>query len=167
MIKKGPFTLKWGDNVIQDVEEIDFSLEVDSEDFSTVQGNTYTIDGAFKVSAELTILSTDIASLAAILPQYFVNNGEELSTGETVNNATGALDIKAAACDEEATYNNLDIISCGSPGQVTRIVNARSRIVDIEIDDKIQKVIVGFFGEPESGEAVAQMFNQGTINVVS
>lgn len=167
MIVRGPFTLRWGDNVIQDVEEIDLEHEVDSEDYDTLQGKTLTIDGSYKVGATITLLSTDIAALAAIMPQYFVPNGGQLSTGETVNEANGAIDIRAAACDEELIFNNLDIESCENPANVMRIVNARTRIEDVDLDNKIRKVMIRFVGESLGTEATLQFFKKGTISVVS
>lgn len=167
MLIRGPFTLKWGDNVIEDVEEVDVEHEVDSEDFETVQGKTYSVDGAFKVGVTITLLATDIAAISALLPQHFVPNGQVMSTGETVNNAQGAIDIKPSSCDDELIHNNLDIISCGNPAQVSRIVNARSRFEGFEMDNKLQKVLIRFVGESESDEATMQFFKQGTINVVS
>ena len=164
---RGPFEIKWGDNVITDIEEVNIEHSVESSDFTTVQGSTLEIDGAYKVSATLTLLASDIPALSAILPQYFVANGGVMSTGETVNNANGAVDIVAASCSESITYNNLDIVSCGNPGQVLRIVNARTRIEGIEVDNVIQKVMVKFIGESASDEATVQIFKEGTINVVS
>ncbi len=167
MIVRGPFTLKWGDNSIQDVEEIDLEHEVTSEEYETVGGKVIEVDGPYKVGLTITLLASDIASLALVFPQYFVANGGILSTGETVSEANGAIDVKAASCDESVIYNNLDIISCGSPADVVRIVNARSRIEGIEVDGKIRKVMVRFIGEPGTGDATMQFFKQGTINVVS
>lgn len=167
MIVRGPFTLRWGDNVIQDVEEVAVEHEVTSDDYETVQGKTITIDGPYKVSVTLTLLASDIPTLAVIMPQYFVANGGVLSTGETVNNASGAIDVRAAACDESIIYNNLDIESCGVPADVLRIVNARTRIESIEMDNKIRKVMVRFIGESESDEATVQFFKKNTIAVVS
>lgn len=164
---KGPFTVKWGDNTLQDVEEISINHEVNSEEYETVGGKTIEIDGAYKVSAEITLLASDIPALAAVLPQYYAANGTILSTGETVNNAQGAIDITAASCSESITYNNLDIISCANPAQVLRINNARSRIEGVEIDGTIQKVMVKFIGEGATGEATIQMFKQGTITTIS
>lgn len=167
MLIRGPFTLKWGDNTILDVEEVDVEHEVSSDDYETVQGTIRTIDGAYRASVTLTLLSTDIATLAAIMPQYFVANGEELSTGETVNNANGAIDIRAAACDESMILNNLDITSCGNPADVMRLVNARTRIEDVDIDGKVRKVMVRFIGETDGTEATLQFFKSGSIAVVS
>lgn len=164
---RGPFTLRWGDNVIEDVEELDLEHEVARDDYETLQGKVLTIDGAYKVSAVLTLLATDIAALAAIMPQYHVPNGGILSTGETVNNAQGAIDIKAAACDENLSYNNLDIESCGNPSDVLRIVNTRTTIEDIDIDSKLRKVMVRFVGESFGTDATLQFFKKGTISVVS
>lgn len=164
---RGPFSIKWGDNTITDVEEVSIDHEVTSDEFTTVQGTTLEIDGAYKVSATLTLLASDIPSLSALLPQYFVANGGVMSTGETVNNAAGAIDIKAASCDDSIVYNNLDITSCGNPGQVLRIVNARTRIEGIELDNVIKKVQIKFIGEAASDEATVQIFKSGTISVVS
>lgn len=167
MLIRGPFDLQWGDNVIADVEEISIEHEIDSEDYQTVQGRTLEIDGSYKVTATLTLLSSDIPTLSAILPQYFVPNGGIMSTGETVNNADGAIDVKAAQCDENLIFNHLDIISCANPANVLRIVNARTKIDGIEIDNKLQKVMVKFVGESAVDEATVQFFRQGTINIVS
>lgn len=167
MLIKGPFNLKWGANVIADVEEISIDHTIDSDEFSTIQGKNYEIDGAYKVSAIITLLASDISALAAILPQHFVANGEVLSTGETVTSATGAIDVVPGACDVSAVYNDLDIESCGSPANVFRIVNARTKIDSIEVDGKIQKVMVKFIGESATDEATVQFFTFGTIAVVS
>lgn len=166
-IVRGPFTLKWGDNTITDVEEVAVDHTIDSEDYQTVQGRTLEIDGSYKVTATLTLLASDIAALAALLPQHFVANGGVLSTGETVTEANGAIDIAPLACDEAIVYNHFDIISCGSPAKVLRIVNARTKIEGVEIDNKVQKVMVKIVGEAAADEATIQFFTDGTIAVVS
>lgn len=167
MLVKGPFEIKWGDNVLRDIEELGVDYAVDTEDFQTVQGRTYEVSGPHKVTVTLTLLSTDIASLAAVLPQYHVANGQVLSTGETVNNASGAIDIVPGSCDIDAVYNNLDIIGCGNPGEVVRVNNARTEIDSMELDNKLRKVMVRFIGEAAQDEATVQFFKQGTINVIS
>lgn len=164
---KGPFTLTWGNNTIEDVEEISVDHSISSDEFETIQGKTYEIDGAYKVSATITLLGSDIPSLAAILPQHFKANGEVLSTGETVSDADGAIDVVPGACDESVTYNDLDIKSCASTSNVARIVNARTKIEGIEFDGKVQKVMVKFVGESGTDEASIQFFKDGTIAVVS
>lgn len=164
---RGPFELKWGDNVLADVESIDITHEVDSEDYETIQGKTYTIDGAFKVNVVITLLASDIAALAAVLPQHFVANGAVMSTGETVSNADGAIDVVAASCTTSTVKNPLDIISCGNPGLVLRVVDARTRLDGVEIDNKVQKVRVMFIGEAPGDEATIQFFKENSIHVVS
>jgi len=164
---KGPFELKWGDNVLTDIEEIDVEYEVDSEDFETVDGRTFEIEGSHRAAVTLTLLASDIPALSAVLPQYHVANGQTMSTGETVNNANGAIDISRASCDTDQVFNNLDIISCANPGEVFRLVNARTRIEGIEIDNKVRRVMVRFIGEAETDEATVQFFREGTIAVVS
>jgi hypothetical protein len=164
---RGPFILKWGDNVISDVEEISVEHEIDSEDYQTVQGRTLEIDGAYKTTCTLTLLATDIAALAAVLPQHFVANGGVMSTGETVNTAQGAIDVAPAACTDAIVYNNLDIISCGNNAVVARIVNARTKMDGVEMDSKLQKIMVKFVGEAAINEATIQFFIENSIAVVS
>lgn len=164
---KGPFSLKWGDTTLTDIEEISVDYSVDTEDFKTIEGQTYEIAGAHKAVAELTLLGSDIPSLAAMLPQYFVENGDVLSTGETIDQADGAIDIVPGGCSTNPVYNHLDIIACGSLANVARMVNARTEISGMEISGKIRKVKVRFIGEPDSGDATLQFFRSGTIAVVS
>lgn len=164
---RGPFTLKWGDNIINDVEELDIEHEVSSDDFETLQGKTYELDGPYKVTATLTLLASDIPVLAAILPQYFTPNGQFLSTGEKVNHHQGAIDVAPQECNVSLVYNNLDIISCANPANVLRIVNARTKLEGFDIDNKLQKVMVKFVGESESNEATVQLFRQNTLQVIS
>lgn len=167
MLVRGKFDLEWGANTLTDIEEIEVEYEQDSEDYTTVQHQTYELDGPIKASVTLTLLSTDVAALAAVLPQYHIANGEILSTGETVNDANGAIDVSGLSCDTTPVYHDLDIISCGNPGQVFRLINARTKLESIEFDDKIRKVMVKFIGEPVPGEGVVQFFKEGTIAVVS
>lgn len=164
---RGPWTLKWGDNVIDQVEELEVEYEQDTEDYTTLQHQTYELDGPVKATATITLLGTDTAALAAIVPQYHVDNGDEMSTGETVNQANGALDVGPLDCSVSQIYNNLDIISCANPSQTFRIVNARTKVDGIEFDDKIRKVMVRFIGEPAPGERNVQFFQSGSISVVS
>ncbi len=164
---KGPFDISWGGNTLTQIEEIETEYEQDSEDYSTVQHQTFELDGSIKATVTLTLLASDVPALAIVLPQFHVANGEVMSTGETVNDAAGAIDIAAASCDESPVYHDLDITSCANPGQVFRLVNARSKLESIEFDDKIRKVMVKFVGEPAPGEANVQFFEEGTIAVVS
>lgn len=166
-LAKGPFDLRWGDNVLSDVEELEVEYDVDTEDFQTIQGRTYEISGSHKASATLTLLSNDVPALAAVLPQYHVQNGGVLSTGETVSEANGAMDIVPGGCDVSSVYNDLTIASCGNPGQVFRIVNARTEISGVEFDNKLRRVMVRFIGESPQDEATIQFFEEGSVAVVS
>lgn len=166
-LRKGPWEIVWGGNTVTDISEIDVEYERDSEDYTTMDHRTYELDGPIKATVTLTLLRSDLPTLAALMPQYFVANGARMSTGETVNNAQGAIDVKAASCDTAPVYGDLDIISCGNPGEVFRLVNARTVIDGVEFDDKVGQVMVRFLGEPAQGEANIQFFKEGTINVVS
>jgi hypothetical protein len=164
---RGPFDLTWGGNTLTNIEEISTEFEVDSEDYQTVQHQTFEIDGAIKANVTLTLLASDVPALAVVLPQFHVSNGGTLSTGETVNDAGGAIDVAAASCDEETVYNDLYISSCGNPSQVFRLVNARTRLDSVEFDDKLRKVMVKFIGEPGPGEGNIQFFKEGTVTGIS
>lgn len=166
MIIRGPQELSWGNNTLSGIEEIDVEYEQDSEDYETLQGNVYEVDGPMKVAATITLLDTDIPALAMLFPQYYVANGQTLSTGETVTDEDGAIDVKAAACDEELVFNDLDIVSC-TEGNTLRLKNTRTKVDGVEVDNKVRKVMVRFIGESPSGEAVMQFFKQGGINPAS
>lgn len=159
---KGPFSIQWGNNPILDVSEIGFNYEVASNDYSTVDGRTFNIEGAITASVELTLLSSDVDALKTILPQYYVPKDSKLSTGETVEAEEGAIDIVAASCDTTNTNYNLEITSCN--GEVTRLVNARTSLTSQEFaDNSVRTVTVTFRGEPEQGQGVVQFFKQGGI----
>jgi hypothetical protein len=162
-IIKGPFSIKWGQNTIEDIEDLSVEHTIDSEDFQTIQGKTIELDGAYKVSATMTLLASDIPVLAVLLPQHYVANGGVMSTGETVTNAAGAIDIKAAECDESVIDNDLDIISCNNPSTVLRLVECRTKIEGVEIDNKLQKVMIKFVGNAAASEATMQFFIEGGI----
>lgn len=161
---RGPFDLAYGANVLAGVESLDVSYDVASDDFETLQGQTYEVSGAHKVTVTATFLETDVASLSAVLPQYFVANGGTLSTGETVNDADGAIDLVPGGCDAEVTTTDLVITSCGNPGNVLRIPDCTTEIDSIEVD-KVRKVSVKFKGE--STAATVQMFEEGAVTIVS
>lgn len=164
---RGPLNISWGGNTVEDVEEIDFSLDQDTDDHNTLDGHVFVFDGPIKATATLKLLKSDIPTLAAVLPQYFVPNGGVLSTGETVNHALGAIDVSAATCDTDPIYRPLDIVSCGNPGQVTRMVNTRTKIDSADFDPFVQTYSVQFIGEPASGDGNVQIFMEGSLTTVS
>ena len=159
---KGPFSIQWGSNPILDVSELGFNYDVATNDYETIQGTTYTVEGAITASVEVTLLASDVASLATIFPQYFVPKGGTLSTGEQVTGDDGAIDIKAAACDSSSSNYNLEITSCN--GEVTRLVNARTSLSGVDFaDNSVRTVTVTFRGEPESGQGIIQFFGEKDI----
>lgn len=163
MIHKGPFTVRWGQNTLEEIETVDIQHEVDSEDYQANSGLVYQIDKTERVLVRMTFLSTDIASLAAVLPQYYVAQGEQLANGEFVNSPQGAIDIVPHKCDEETLYNDLDIIACGVAAEGMRIKNARTLIDNVEIG-KIRKIVVKFIGEPEPGDSILQLLGDEELN---
>lgn len=164
---RGPYDLTWRGNTLASIEEISVDYEQDSDDYTTVQHQTFELDGPIKASVTLTLLASDVAALRVVLPQYHVANGGTLSTGETVTEENGAIDVKALNCDAATTYGDLDINACGSQSSVFRLVNARTKLEGVEFDDKIRKVMIKFIGEPTSSEGNIQFFEENSIAVVS
>ena len=153
---KGPFSLKWGNNAIIDVSEVGFNYDVATNDYETLDGRTYTIDGAITCSIDVTLLATDTETLSVIFPQYYVAEGEQMSTGELAPEG-GAIDIVAASCDTSNTNYDLDITAC--TGETTRLVNARTSLSSVELqDNSLRTVQVTFRGEPAQGEGILQFF---------
>lgn len=159
---KGRFALTWGGNTLEDIEAIDINYEQKSDDFETVQHSTYVVDGPIKASITLTLLKSDIASLAAVLPQNVVAQGEDLSTGETVDSSVGAIEMIADCGD--STHDDLEIVSCEDPGQVLRLVNCRTKLESIDNTAIIRTVKVQFIGEAGDGVAAIQFFESGGIS---
>lgn len=153
---KGPFNFKWGAKQLNNVSEISFDYEVESNDTTTLDGRKYTIQSGISATVTLTLLDNDIASLATILPQYYKAKGQILSTGEIVVQDQGAIDIAAASCTTSDVYNQLDIYACGTNAQVLRLVRARTQIDSIDIGDGLRTVAIQFIGEPLAGDAVVQ-----------
>lgn len=158
MLIYGPFDVKWGENTIEEVEAVDLSQDAKSDDHETTRGIVIEVDRSIKVSVVLTLLATDIPSLAILLPQHFVPQGGTLSTGEVVVSEDGAIDLIPHKCSEELIYNDLDLTACGNPSQTTRINNARSKLDGFDFSPKIQKVRVKLVGEAPANKAVLQIF---------
>jgi len=159
---KGPYDIEWGNNVLVDINELDVDWDQDTEEYSTLQHNRFEVDGSIMVKVTATFLRSDVESLAAVLPQYYVANAGTLSTGQTVDSSVGAIDV-VPNCEGEIR-NDLDITSCGNPGQTMRLVNARTRISGVDNPDKLRTVMVEFVGEAEGGKGVVQWFTQGAVS---
>jgi hypothetical protein len=153
---KGPFNFKWGSNTIRNVSDISVDYNVDTSDTDTLDGNKFTVQTGMSATVTLTLLDNDIASLATLLPQFYVPQGGTLSTGETVGQTGGAIDVTAASCTTSEVYNQLDIYACGTNAQVLRLVRARTQIDSVDVADGLRTVAVKFIGEPQSGTGVIQ-----------
>lgn len=162
---KGPFNFKWGANNLYNISDISVDYTVDTNDTTTLDGNKYVTQTGMSATVTLTLLDNDIASLATILPQYYVPKGENLSTGEAVTQNSGAIDVVAASCTTSDVYNQLDIYACGTNAQVLRLVHARTQIDSIDIGDGLRTVAVQFIGEPEAGQAVVQFLQDEEVFV--
>ena len=165
---RGPFDIKWGEDTLVDVSEISLEYEQDSNEYTTVDNRRYTIDGAINASVSITFLASDVASLKVVLPQYHVENGNALSSGETVTGVDGAIDVVAASCDTDPIYNDLDVIACGTNAQVFRLKKARTKIESMEFaDNAVRTVTVQFIGEPDAGVGNIQFFAEDDVSAVS
>ena len=161
---KGPFKLTWGSNELQDLESVDLSFDQESNDYTTVDGRTITLKGAISASATITLLASDAASLSLILPQFAKAAGQSMSSGETVASGKAALDILAGDCTSEADKYDLDIESCGNPGEILRIKACSTSISGMDLENnQVRTVEVTFTGEPAQGIAAVQAFEKGAL----
>ncbi len=162
---KGPFTIKWGENILKDVEEVDVSFEQESNDYTTVDGRTIKVLGAISASATITLLSSDVESLSVLLPQFTKIGGQKMSTDETVADGAVALDVLTGDCNTpEQEPLDLDIISCGIPAEVFRIRSTKTSISEFDLENnQIRTIQVTFTGEPAQGKAAIQAFVDGTL----
>lgn len=162
-IVKGPFQVKFGDAVLAGIDTLDFSYDVDSNDYDTVQGFSYTLYGAHRVSVTATFLESDVPALAAVLPQYYVANGGTLSTGETVSNADGAIDLVPGDLTGAETT---DVVITSANGHVLRLPDCTTEIAGMDLqNDQVRTVDVVFTGT--STASTIQMFASGAVNIVS
>lgn len=158
---KGPFTVRFGATVITDVMDYSPSFDVTSNDYTTIDGRTTTITTGIKASVEIQLRGVTPSAVAAVLPQYFVAHGETLSTGQEVTNEDGAIDIVPAACSDDDIANDLDIVDC-TGNLAVRINNAVASISSIDMQDSsLLTITVAFTGQPNQGEAVAQILGGG------
>lgn len=164
MIVRGPFTLVWGEIEIEDVLEVELIHDKKADQYEANNGRVYDVDKTESARVILKLLSSDTDILAALLPQALVTPGDTMSTGEVADPPGGALEFAPDTCATEMVYNNLDIISCGIVKDVIRIVNARTKLGEIEIDGKVRKVSIEFVGEPPKGQAVLQMFKLSSFD---
>jgi hypothetical protein len=144
---RGPWDIEVGGVILGGIETLDVKYDVKSDDFDSLQGNTYTIYGAHKNTIEATFLETDIAALAAALPQYHVANGGTLSTGEVVSDTNGAIDIVPGTT---GSVRDLIVVSADNPGQVIRFNDTLSEISGVETTTTIRKIKVKFTVQPSS-----------------
>lgn len=164
-IIKGPFNLRFGANTLAEIAKVGFAYTVDTTDTPTVQGHKVRTYGTHQVVLTLTLLQSDVASLAIVLPQYFVANGGVLSSGETVTDLDGAIDLVPGGCAAGTTKQDLILESCGDDGQILRVMECVSEISGASLDEKSMTVDVQFVGQ--SDHATIQMFAKGAISVVS
>jgi hypothetical protein len=165
-IIRGPFNLIYGGNTLSEISSLKFNYSVDTTDTATVQGHKKRTYGAHEVTVTATFLESDIPSLAIALPQYFVANGSVLSTGETVTDANGAIDIVPG---KTATATGSDLLieqsAETSSSYVLRVLDAISEISSVSLDEKSEMVDVEFTGQ--SDLATIQMFLKDAISVLS
>lgn len=164
---KGPFTVRFGATTITDVMDYSPTFDVTSNDYSTIDGRTSTITTGIRASVEVQLRGLTPAAVATVLPQYFKAMGEKLSTGQTVTNSDGAIDIVPAACSDEDIANDLDIVDC-TGALAVRINNAVASISSIDMQDgALLTITVAFTGQPEQGQAVAQVLGGTDVEVES
>ncbi len=160
----GPYTVKYGAVQFDDVTEISWDYSADTNEQTMIDGRTRTVPTTTSASVDVTLYAADIQVLSLIFPQYAVPAGGKMSTGEIADKA--AFDALAmSACGSTALEDDLEIIGCNL---TTRLVNARASISSIDYEDNVtQNVTVTFTGQPAAGEAVFQIYENGSLHKAS
>src|SRR6478672_7792707 len=141
MIVIGPWDIEVGGTILGEIESLNFTYAVKSDTFDSLQGQSTTIYGAHSSEIEITLLDTDITSLKAAIPQYWVANGATLSTGEVITDANGGIDIVPG---NTGTPRDLILVSANNPGQVMRLNDTTSEISGVDVTATIRKIKVKF-----------------------
>ena len=129
-----------------------------------IDGSTITVKGAISASATITLLASDAATLSPILPQFAKAAGQTMSSGETVNTGKVAIDVLAGDCTTTDTKYDLDIISCGNPGEILRIKSCSTSLSGVDLENnQVRTVEITFTGEPAQGIAAIQAFEEGAL----
>lgn len=163
-IVRGPFNLIYGGVTLAEISTLKFNYSVDTADTATVQGHKKRTYGSHMVTVTATFLESDVPSLAAALPQYFNANSTTLSTGETVNDVLGVIDV-VPGDTVSAVGSDLLIEGSGTNGTVLRVLDAISEISAVNIDEKAQTVDVEFTGQ--SDLATIQFMRKNSITNLS
>lgn len=157
-IIKGPFNLVWGKNMLTDVESVDLSFETEGNDYNTMDGRSFSLQRAISASATISILASDAASLAPIIPQFAKLAGSTMSSGEIVEDGAVAIDIFADNCEVSEDKYDLDIISCNDPSQVLRLKSCATSVAGVNFENNQARVIeITFTGEPDHKIAAYQI----------
>lgn len=160
----GPYSVRYGAIQFDDVTEVSWDYSADSNEQTMIDGRTRTIPTTTSASIDVTLYAADIQTLSLIFPQFAVPAGGVMSTGETTDAA--AFDALAmSACGSTELEDDLEVIGCNI---TTRLVNARATISSIDYEDNVtQNVTVTFTGQPAAGQAVFQMFENGSLHAAS
>lgn len=162
----GPFTFEWNNITINNVEEVELTHEIQSEQIPTLDHKTLEFTGSFAFNAIITLAMVDVPIIGSLLPQFFVPYQGIMSTGELVVDEEGAIDVVPGRCDDQ-TYADLLVTSCGDPGNVFRGVNTRTVPEAISFDQYRQTVQIKFIGEAPAGQATIQLYRDGGIVIAS
>lgn len=160
----GPYKVKYGSVIFEDVTEVSWDYSADTNEQTMIDGRTKTLPTTTSASVSVTLYAADIQTLSLIFPQYAVPAGGTMSTGEIATEA--AFDALAmSACGAQNLEEDLEVIGCKL---TTRLVNASATIDSIDYEDNVtQNVTVKFTGQPDAGQAVFQIYKNGTLQPAS
>lgn len=163
---RGPYHLYYGGTDVSDVSDLSFDYSPDTQEYTNLLGNKRKITTGASASVSAKVLRSDIPTLAAMLPQYFVAMGEVLSSGETVTNTEGAIDVDLASCSAITFTDDLLIVDCTGT-QAMRYRNVETRIDGQDNNDNaLLTWTVVFEASPQSGAPV-QLLGAGDFSIES
>lgn len=160
-----PYEVTYGANVVKNITELTLNQERERETVQYLDGGTGRYNGNWDISVDITVAKDDIDTLAVLVPQYHVADGETMSTGEVVDNEDGAIDVSTANCDTDEVTQHLEIKACN--GRVLRIVDASSDLNTSTFNQNYGTTTVTFYGRAEGGRAAVQYFKAGSLTPAS
>lgn len=160
----GPYRVKYGSVIFDDVTEVSWDYSANTNEQTMIDGRTKTLPTTTTASVDVTLYAADIQTLSLVFPQFAVPAGGTMSTGEVTTEA--AFDALAmSACGSMDLEEDLEIIGCKL---TTRLVNAKATISSIDYEDNItQNVTLHFTGNPDAGQAVFQIYKNGSLQAAS
>ena len=164
-IGQGPFDVYIDGVVIEGIESVDFTVEEETTDISTIQGQKVTIPKSHSAETVLTFVDTSISNLKKIVPSAWIANGAQVEgqlTGTVVANAEGAIALGAIGSSDAVTAALQIVPATGADEHTVTLFDGVATLSDITIEDQIVKAQVTI-----RSQATGVQILKGNVTVIS